>query len=231
MRLRIQFHKLGPVRFTSHKDIIRMFQRCFASAGIPVSYSEGFHPHMRMSFVPPLKTGWEGHEEYMDLQVDGPPGEMKNTCNARLPEGLRINHIFALNDRAPKIASDIRAATLSVTVCGEDVSSGASLDERVEELERDIRERFVVEAPNGGNENEPRIINAAVTEGDGHVEFVYTTTMVSGKTVTPTAVLTGLVGDPDEFSMPMRVVRRSQFVERNGDLVSPISKGVLLNQS
>ncbi len=231
MKLRIQFQKLGPVRFTSHKDIIRMFQRCFASAGIPVSYSEGFHPHMRMSFVPPLKTGWEGHEEYMDLQVDGPPGEMKNTCNARLPEGLRINHIYALNDRAPKIASDVCATTLSVKVFGEDLSPDTALTQRAEDLERRIRERFVSGAPTEGDENEPRIIEAAVTEGDGHVEIVYTTTMVSGKTVAPATVLTEVVGDPDEFSVPMRVARRSQFVERNGDLVSPISKGVLLNQS
>jgi radical SAM-linked protein len=231
MKLRIQFQKLGPVRFTSHKDTIRMFQRCFASAGIPVSYSEGFHPHMRMSFVPPLKTGWEGHEEYMDLQVDGPPGEMKNTCNTRLPEGLRINHIYALNDRSPKIASDVRAATLSVKVSGQDASSGEPLAERAREFERRFRERFVVGAPPKGEDHEPRIIDAEVKEGDDHVEFVYTTTMVSGKTVAPATVLAEIVGDPDDFSVPVRVARRSQFVERNGDLVSPINKGVLLNQS
>jgi radical SAM-linked protein len=224
MKLRIQFHKLGPVRFTSHKDTMRMFQRCFAAAGIPVSYSEGFHPHMRMSFAPPLKTGWEGYEEYLDLEVDGPPGEIRDTCNARLPEGLRINHVYVLSDRARKIAADVSAVTLSARIHPEDGEGCEAA-----EAECAVRERFLAGASNGADT--PRVMSASIGGDGAGVEVRYTTTSVSGKTVGPVEVVAVAVGDPEGFAVPLRVARLAQFVERDGDLVSPISKGVLLNRS
>ena len=229
MKLRIQFHKLGPVRFTSHKDTIRMFQRCFAACGIPVSYSEGFHPHMRLSFAPPLKTGWEGHEEYLDIVVDGPPGEIRDRCNATLPEGLRINHVYILSDRAPKIAADISAVTVRARLHSEDVSS-----DRAGDIESSLRERFIATMPVGGENGQPRIVQAAVRAGgagDDGVELQYTTTSVSGKILNPADVVADVVGDPDDFAVPMFVARMAQFVEREGEFVSPITKGVLLNTS
>jgi len=81
VKVRIQFEKRGAIRFTSHKDVVRIFERAFAAAGVPVSYSEGFHPHMRMSFGPPLKTGWESLEEYMDVQLESAMDDMAASVN------------------------------------------------------------------------------------------------------------------------------------------------------
>jgi radical SAM-linked protein len=226
MKLRIQFHKLGPARFTSHKDTIRMFQRCFSACGIPVSYSEGFHPHMRLSFAPPLKTGWEGHEEYLDVEVDGPPGELRNTCSAHLPEGVGINHVYILSERAPKIAADIRAASISVRVHAEDQGG-----EGAGETERALREHFVTGKPVGGDNAEPRVLELSAAAAEDGIEIRYTTTSLSGKIVGPAALVGPALGDPADFAVPLRVARRAQFVERAGELVSPIDKGVLLNRS
>lgn len=229
MKLRIQFHKLGPVRFTSHKDTIRMFQRCFAACNIPVSYSEGFHPHMRLSFAPPLKTGWEGYEEYVDITVDGPPGEIRDRCNAALPEGLRINHVYVLSDRAPRIAADIRAVTVRARVHGDDVPA-----DRADAIEGSLRERFIGAKPAKPAEpagDEPRILGGAVRGGEGGVELEYTSTSISGRIVSPVEVVGETVGDPADFAVPLSVARLAQFVERDGEFVSPINKGVLLNTS
>lgn len=226
MKLRIQFHKLGPVRFTSHKDTIRMFQRCFAAAGIPVAYSEGFHPHMRLSFAPPLKTGWEGYDEYLDVEVTGPPGEMRDTCNARLPEGLRINHVYVLSDRAPKIAADIAAADIAARLRADDVA--------VDGLEGRLRERFVGSVPDGAgaaNGDEPRVLDIRVSSSAGGVEIRYTTTMISGRIVRADGVLSEFLPDPDALEAPPAFARLAQYVERGGEFVSPISKGVLVNKS
>lgn len=234
MRLRIQYEKLGPARFTSHRDVIRIFQRCFASCGIPVAYSEGFHPHMRLLFAPPLKTGWEGHEEYMDVQLDGLPGEIRDRCNERLPEGLRIKRVVAVAERAPKIASDVRAATIAVRVRDEDAlgpCDAADRGERVEQLQRRMREAFVESAPVGDDSGEPRIVATSVEDRADGVDFIYTTTMISGKVVGPTDVLERVIGDPSKLRVPPVVARCSQFVERDGEFVSPIDKGALLNPS
>jgi hypothetical protein len=187
---------------------------------------------MRLSFAPPLKTGWEGHEEYLDIQVDGPPGEIRDTCNARLPEGLRIEHVYVLSDRAPKIAADVRAATIAARVrydCAFGADCGRPGD-RVQELDRDLRVRLAGGDP-GGGDDEPRVIEARASICGDDVEVRYTTTMISGKIVAPDQILTEALADPDGFDVPPTLARVAQYVERGGELVSPISKGVLLNTS
>jgi radical SAM-linked protein len=230
MRLRIQYEKLGPARFTSHRDVMRIFQRCFSSCRIPVAYSEGFHPHMRMLFSPPLKTGWEGHEEYMDVYLEGLPGEIRDTCNDSLPDGFRIKRVVAVSERAPKIAADIRAATIGVRVRDEDAVGACDSAERTGRIDR-LRGLLARSAPVGDESLEPRVLSASVEDRGDRVEIVYTTTMVSGKIVGPVDVLAGVIGDPATFRVPAVVARCSQFVERDGEFVSPLSKGVLLNQS
>lgn len=229
MRLRIQFEKVGPARFASHKDVVRAFQRCFASAGIPVSFTAGFHPHMKLSFAPPLKTGWAGVEEYLDVELDGPPGELRDTCNGRLPEGLRVKRVVALAERAPKIASDVAAATLAVRVDAADVpvTVGGGEDGTERLLAGKIAGRF------GGApaDDRPRVLDVTVAATPDELEIVYTTTMLSGKVVTPDEVLEASVGHADDFHVPVRVTRRAQFVARGERYLSPIDKGVLRNQS
>ena len=90
MRIRVKFDKRESIRFSSHKDTVRVFQRGLAAAGIPALYSQGFHPHMRMSFGPPLKTGWEGLDEYLDVHVEEPVEDFERKCNEFLPEGMTV---------------------------------------------------------------------------------------------------------------------------------------------
>jgi len=113
VKIRIQFEKLGTVRFTSHKDVVRIFERAFGAAGVPVAWSEGFHPHMRMSFGPPLRTGWESREEYMDVTMDGSMDGFASAVNEKLPEGLVITRVVAIDDRTPKLAADMSAVANS----------------------------------------------------------------------------------------------------------------------
>ena len=57
MRLIARLTKLEPVRFVSHLDILRLLQRAFRRAGVPLSYSQGFNPHPLLSFATALSTG------------------------------------------------------------------------------------------------------------------------------------------------------------------------------
>ena len=51
MNVRIKFQKTGPLRFISHLDVMRYFQKVIRRAGIDICFSEGFSPHMIMSFA------------------------------------------------------------------------------------------------------------------------------------------------------------------------------------
>lgn len=70
MRLRICFSKIGKIRFTSHRDTARIWERGLRRAGLPVAYSEGFTPRPRISFGLALPTGYESEAEYLDVELD-----------------------------------------------------------------------------------------------------------------------------------------------------------------
>ncbi len=229
VKVRIQFEKLGAIRFTSHKDVLRIFERCFAAAGVPVAWSEGFHPHMRMSFGPPIRTGWESHEEYMDVQLDAPMDALAEACNPKLPEGLRVTAVVPVDDRAPKLASDIAAASLEVAVEAADaVAAGAPRNGDGPDtagIRQAIENRFL--NPPGADPASPRVLDADVVRTEDAIRIRYTSSMQSQRIVTPDEIVSATIGDPDSFRVPIKVTRLAQFVVRDGRYVSPIDEGVV----
>lgn len=69
MRVRFRFSKQGKVRFTSHRDVARIWERAFRRAGIAVAYSQGFSPRPKLSFGLALSTGHESEAEYLDVDL------------------------------------------------------------------------------------------------------------------------------------------------------------------
>ena len=106
MRIRIRFHKKGKVRFTSHRDVARIWERAFRRAGIAVAYSQGFSPRQKLSFGLALSTGHESEAEFLDVEVvedrfcDGEAwadgrgvalgAELVETLSAALPIGIDV---------------------------------------------------------------------------------------------------------------------------------------------
>ena len=68
-RVRVRFTKLGKVRWTSHRDVARMWERALRRAELPVAYTEGFTPRPKVSFGLALPTGHESVAEYLDLEL------------------------------------------------------------------------------------------------------------------------------------------------------------------
>ncbi len=104
MTVRIKFAKYGNLKFLSHLDVMRFFQKAIRRAGIDVKYSEGFHPHQLMSFAAPLGVGQTSEGEYFDLELNS----MESTdavfeaLNAQMPEGFRIIHVSLLPPTPPQ---------------------------------------------------------------------------------------------------------------------------------
>ena len=73
MRARIQFSKTGKIRWTSHRDVARMWERAFRRIELPLAYSEGFSPRPKVSFGLALSTGHESLAEYLDVELRGEP--------------------------------------------------------------------------------------------------------------------------------------------------------------
>jgi len=92
MKIEAVFCKKGALRYISHLDIVRLFQRAVRRAGLPVTLSQGFTPHYRIGFSNALKLGVESEGENAVFTIDGwmDPEEFKKRINEKLPEGVNI---------------------------------------------------------------------------------------------------------------------------------------------
>ncbi len=92
MRLEATFCKKGVLRYISHLDLVRLFQRSIRRAELPVSLSEGYTPHYRISFGDALKLGLESEAEKAVFTMDAwmGPEEFKLEINKKLPEGVKV---------------------------------------------------------------------------------------------------------------------------------------------
>ncbi|HBC45635.1 MAG TPA: hypothetical protein DCZ43_01175, partial [candidate division Zixibacteria bacterium] len=90
-KVRVRYARGIKLRYLSHLDIIRTLYRALRRAELPVAYSEGFHPHIKISFGQPLPLGYTSDAEYFDLQLSQPYREEYITrLKVALPSGLQI---------------------------------------------------------------------------------------------------------------------------------------------
>ena len=90
MKLRVRYSKLGKVRFLSHRDVARVWERAIRRARLPIAYSEGFSPRPKLHFGLALSVGHESVDEYLDVDLREPVpldglAELLSGC---LPPGL-----------------------------------------------------------------------------------------------------------------------------------------------
>ncbi|MCK5758961.1 MAG: TIGR03936 family radical SAM-associated protein [Clostridiales bacterium] len=104
--IRIKFKKDSTVRFISHLDMMKAFQRAVRRAGLDAEYSHGFNPQMQMVFGAPLSLGFTSEAEYADFSFtrDYEPDEVKSKLNGALPAGL-----YAIDSGIRTIKTNIMA--------------------------------------------------------------------------------------------------------------------------
>ena len=91
-RLRIRYAKRGRLRFTSHRDFSRAFERAVFRARIPMAYSSGFNPHPRISYAGAAPTGSASEAEYLELALAQVvvPTDVHAQLDEALPPGLDV---------------------------------------------------------------------------------------------------------------------------------------------
>ncbi len=105
-RLRIRYAKRGRLRFTSHRDFSRAFERAVFRARIPMAYSSGFNPHPRISYAGAAPTGSASEAEYLEIALAevSDPAAVHTSLDEALPDGLDVlevvvSHGGSLADR------------------------------------------------------------------------------------------------------------------------------------
>ncbi|MBF9132372.1 DUF2344 domain-containing protein [Plantactinospora sp. S1510] len=91
-RIRIRYAKRGPLRFTSHRDFARAFERALRRAGVPVAFSQGFTPHPKISYASAAPTGVASEAEYLEIGLQAPvdPSDLRTALDSALSPGLDV---------------------------------------------------------------------------------------------------------------------------------------------
>jgi radical SAM-linked protein len=115
-RIRVRFSRGEELKFISHLDIMRLWQRALHRAGIPLAYTEGFSPHPRISLAAPLAVGVTSQAELMDIFCSKwvSPHSFTAALSQQLPPGIAIAQVHMVAPTLPSLQSQVSQAEYEV---------------------------------------------------------------------------------------------------------------------
>ncbi len=120
-RLRIRFSRGEAIKYISHLDLIRLWQRALNRAGIPLTYSRGFNPHPQISMALALAMGVTSEAELMDIYLDKftSPHAFTAAMGRQLPRGISVGGVYNTPLTMPSLQSQVRQAEYTVAIATE----------------------------------------------------------------------------------------------------------------
>lgn len=133
IRIRIDYAKTEPMRYTGNLDINKVLERTLRRANLPLAYSQGFHPQPRMNQALPLPLGMTSSAEILDcwLDEDLSSDEIKTRLEPALPPGIVLLSLREIDLREPKVQTLVETAEYEATVLediGEEALAGRIRD-------------------------------------------------------------------------------------------------------
>lgn len=124
-RIRLRYTKRGRLRFTSHRDFQRAFERALRRAEVPMAYSAGFTPHPKVSYANAAPTGTGSEAEYLEIALTAPrdPEKLRVLLDESMPVGLDI--VDAVQARTSGLADRLTASVWELRLDGVTVEEAA----------------------------------------------------------------------------------------------------------
>jgi radical SAM-linked protein len=241
--VRLRFGKRGKVRFISHRDVARAFERAFRIEQLPLAFTEGFSPRPKVSFGLALSVGHESDAEYLDVELTDPVDStgLPERLSAALPEGIDVTGAVRLTERAPALQESVSEICFRMTVAdrrGEIVPEALLREvteralasdalpvartrkgrESIDDLRPTIRD-LSLQATSRHDDSRP----SGSLAGDGSpcvLELVLSTRPRGAR---PREVLDALDAFAGVGLTERRVVRMSQWIERDGARLEPLA--------
>jgi radical SAM-linked protein len=120
MRIRVTFSKTGPLKYIGHLDLQALWERAVRRAGLPLAYTQGFHPQPKINHASALPLGFSSRCEVVDLRLDRDVEitELPARLQAAMPSGLGILKVEVVDDHGPALPTQVLAAEYEVTLTG-----------------------------------------------------------------------------------------------------------------
>jgi radical SAM-linked protein len=217
--VRVRFSKRGKVRFISHRDVARAFDRAFRIEALPLAFTAGFVPRPKVSFGLALSVGYESDAEYLDVEIDHAVDlePWPTTLSEALPEGIEVTGTCALAERAPALQESVTAVEYQLGITGAESSEVADLIERalatpVLETTRTKKGREVVE------DVRPMLRAMQVVGATGDVTTVDLEVATQPRGARPGEIIAAIGG----HLTAEHVLRSHQWIERGGARLEPL---------
>lgn len=226
MNIRLKFTKGNEVKYISHLDLMRVFQRAIRRTGIPIAYSSGFNPHQELSFGAPLSLGVTSEAEYVDiklaeaLEID----EIISRLNSSLPDGVRILGGIKLPGNPKSAMSIVTHARYKIRMNIENVTAEA-VDKSIDAFLAQENIKVMKEQPKKGYELKeidirPMIVGMRVFQFEGS-SCVIDCLLMSGSrgNLKPELLMTAFKDFTGYDISGIRIHREEVYAEKNGMLV------------
>ncbi|MDY5479122.1 MAG: TIGR03936 family radical SAM-associated protein [Peptostreptococcus porci] len=134
--MRIKFTKLGDMKYISHLDVQRLFQRVFRRAEVRLSYSQGFNPHPKMSYGNALALGVESYGEYVDIEIedDLSPELLAEKINDQLPEGMDFVKCVEIQTGVKSLAGNIEYGNYDFVIENVDHFTRSEISDKIDKI-------------------------------------------------------------------------------------------------
>ena len=198
-RYRVVYRKKRGLRFVSHLDMVRVFHRAFKAAGVPVIFSQGFHPHPRLAFGPPLSLGVAGDRELFDIQVATPIEINSETLKKWLPNDLEIVESTMLSKKPRALNAAIVAGRYRFEPLVD--LDPAFIKIRLNDILNRTSIKAMIKKKRDRVEKEVRnLIHSATSASDGATNTITATlSMLPGDTLRPAEFIKLLFPEQDFF--------------------------------
>jgi len=116
IRVRMTYAKLGNLRFIGHLDLQRLFERTLRRTNLPLRYTQGFSPHMRINLASALPLGFVGQAEHMDFWLDQelPLDEISSRLRTSLPAELILKDLQVIDNQLPSLQASLLSSEYEI---------------------------------------------------------------------------------------------------------------------
>ncbi|HHT50143.1 MAG TPA: DUF2344 domain-containing protein [Eubacteriaceae bacterium] len=227
---RIKFSKGEEVKYISHLDLQRAFQRALRRAEIDIAYSKGFNPHPKVSFATALSVGMTSDGEYVDVELNNWQNgkELTKKLNGVLAKGIKILDCVVSDERQPSLMSTIKMGLYQISIHTKDKKYTLGINSRIKEFlsqDKIIEERINKRGKKTKRDIKPLIKSIILLNiEDNIISLEMQLATGSQNNVKPEIVIKKLVNNEEtpiiyDF---LKIHRVELFTEMNGKYISPI---------
>lgn len=215
MRAVLRYSRDGAAKWVSHLDMQRALARALRRADIPVKYSQGFNPHILMSFASPLSVGYATKSDYLEVKVEdgADTDEITENLNAVLPDDIRITETFKIDDKTKKLMALNHSASYEVRINLENIALYDKISRKLEQIMSS--DEYIITDRKDRKKDIRAMISEAETD-DGLLKCTLANS--SSNSLNPAALVSALTED-GEYGEASEFVRTECFALNDGRVV------------